>query len=123
MSPATGRQGRADVIAVTLQYVDDCPNRRNGRDRLQGAIDRVGRDRFEVNLRLIASHEQALAEGFRGSPSFLVDGRDLFADHDAPVGLTCRRYPTPQGLAGIPTLEQLVGVLDRTLAGGAPADG
>ena len=41
----------------------------------------------------------------------LVDGRDPFADPDAPVGLACRLYRTEEGLAGSPTVEQLLAVL------------
>ena len=32
-----------------------------------------------------------------------------------PLGLTCRLYPTPDGLAGTPTVEQLVHVLEWAL--------
>jgi hypothetical protein len=76
------------------------PNRRTERDRLHEAIHHLGPDPFDVELRLIISHDQAVAEGFHGSPSFLVSGRGPFADADAPGGLACRVYPTPDGLAG-----------------------
>ena len=69
---------------------------------------------------MITGYEQAVAEGFRGSPSFLVDGRDPFADHHVPIGLTCRRYPTDAGPAGAPTLEQLLQVLEHALAASEP---
>jgi hypothetical protein len=36
-----------------------------------------------------------------------VDGVDVFAEPDAGVGLSCRVYRTPDGLAGAPTMEQL----------------
>jgi hypothetical protein len=111
------------VIAVTLQYFDDCPNWQTARDRLLDAIDRLGRDSFQVDLRLITGYDQAVAEGFRGSPSFVVNGRDPFADHHAPIGLTCRSYPTEAGPAGAPTLEQLVQVLERAHAVSGPTDG
>ena len=32
---------------------------------------------------------------------------DPFADAEAPVGLSCRMYQTPDGAAGSPTLDQL----------------
>ncbi len=57
--------------------------------------------------------------GFRGSPTILVDGRDPFADRDAPVGLSCRVYQTDAGLAGSPTAEQIVTALES--AGGSAA--
>lgn len=39
---------------------------------------------------LVGSVEGAEGRGFRGSPSILVDGIDVFADEDAAVGLSCR---------------------------------
>ncbi len=106
---------RVSVITVTLGYFEDCPNWQAGRERLQEAIRRVGRDLFVVELRRVASHEQAVAAGLGGSPSFQIRGRDLFAGPVAPLGLTCRLYPTPEGLAGAPTVEQLIHVLEWAL--------
>lgn len=41
----------------------------------------------------------------------LVDGVDPFAGPDLHLGLACRVYTTPAGLAGSPTVEQLRAVL------------
>lgn len=101
------------MITVTLQYFEGCPNLPTARERLGEAISRVGRDLFVVALHRIGNQDHADAEIFRGSPTFLIHGRDPFADPDVPVGLSCRLHPTPDGLAGAPTLEQLVHVLER----------
>ncbi|WP_040493594.1 hypothetical protein, partial [Ilumatobacter nonamiensis] len=61
--------------------------------------------------RIVDTPEEAERTRFRGSPSILVDGVDPFTDADAPVGLSCRMYQTPDGLAGSPTLDQLREVL------------
>lgn len=37
----------------------------------------------------------------------LVDGIDPFADERTHVGLACRMFRTPAGIAGSPTVEQL----------------
>lgn len=55
--------------------------------------------------------EDATRLRFRGSPTILIDGADPFADKTSPVGLACRVLPTPDGLRGAPTVEQLVKVL------------
>lgn len=99
------------MVRITLQYFDDCPNWQTGHDRLMAAIQQLGPDRFDVDLRLIGSPAQAVSEQFRGSPSFRVDGVDPFAEEGAPFGMACRVYRTPGGLAGSPTVEQLVEVL------------
>jgi hypothetical protein len=49
----------------------------------------------------------------RGSPTLLVDGRNLFADPDTPPSLSCRLYRAPDGSQqGAPSVEDLRRVLD-----------
>jgi len=64
-----------------------------------------------IELVEVTTQEQAERIGFRGSPSVLVDGRDLFAQTGTDFGLMCRVYSTPEGLRGSPTTEQLVAAL------------
>lgn len=93
---------------VTLLYFDGCPNWQATDERLAELADELG---FAVTRRKVETPEQAEAEGFRGSPTVLVDGLDPFAEGDEPVGLSCRVYRTPAGFAGAPTDEQLRAVL------------
>lgn len=60
-----------------------------------------------IGYELINTYEAAVARGFRGSPTVLIDGVDAFADMDAPFGLTCRVYRTEDGYAGSPSMPQL----------------
>ncbi|MDP9430603.1 MAG: thioredoxin family protein [Actinomycetota bacterium] len=96
---------------VTLLYFDGCPNWQVTDARLHEALARAGRADVQVARRRISTPEEAEVAQFRGSPTVLVDGRDPFADPDSPVGLSCRVYRTPDGLAGAPTVDQLVAVL------------
>ena len=66
---------------------------------------------FEIERALVAIPGAAVELNFHGSPSPQVNGIDPFAAQGAPVGLACRLYITGSGLAGAPTLEQLVEVL------------
>lgn len=98
---------------VTLLYSADCPNWKVA----DGHLAEVARELPDVTItrRLISTPEDAARVGFQGSPSILVDGVDIFAEHDddpgAPVGLSCRVYQTPEGPAGSPTLGQLRAVM------------
>jgi hypothetical protein len=94
---------------VTLLYFEDCPNWRVTDGDLRTIV--AERPALHVERHLVETPEEAERVGFRGSPTVLVDGVDPFADPDAPVGLSCRVYVTPDGLAGSPTLEQLREVL------------
>lgn len=90
---------------ITLLYFDDCPNWKVADERLTAiAAERAD---LTVTRRLVDTVEEAERVGFHGSPSILVDGVDIFAEPDAGVGLSCRVYRTPDGLAGAPTMEQL----------------
>lgn len=94
---------------ITLLYFTDCPNWKIAEERLQ--VIMTERDDLTLTHRLVESPQEAERVGFHGSPSILIDGVDVFAEPGARVGLTCRRYPTPEGYAGAPTLEQLREVL------------
>ena len=97
--------------SVILLFLADCPSWQVADERLREALALAGRDDVRVEHRLVTTPEQAEAAGFRGSPTVLFNGRDPFADPDAPAGLSCRIYPTEEGLAGAPTVEQLLEVL------------
>ncbi|MDQ6873823.1 MAG: thioredoxin family protein [Actinomycetota bacterium] len=97
-------------MSVELLYFDGCPNWRLTDQRLREALRLAGRC-DEVVYRRVETAEQAVDLGFHGSPTLLVDGRDPLAVPDAQVGLACRVFRTPAGLAGAPTVEQLVALL------------
>ncbi|MCB2176382.1 MAG: thioredoxin family protein [Actinomycetales bacterium] len=97
-------------MRVQLLHIADCPSWQLADERLRRALRTVGAE-VEVERVLIRTPEQAAARGFHGSPSIVVDGVDLFPHAGAPVGLSCRLYPTPGGSAGSPTVGQLVEVL------------
>lgn len=88
-----------------MQYFEGCPNWKVAAERL--AVIAAEHPGITVTGQLVATSEEAEALGFRGSPSILLDGTDLFPDPSTVVGLACRRYVTPEGLAGAPTLDQL----------------
>ena len=73
---------------------------------LKTPVDDQGLD-ATIRYQLIETVEAAVAHGFRGSPTVLIDSEDPFAEHDTPVGLSCRIYLTDDGTAGSPTLRQL----------------
>ncbi len=86
-------------------YFDDCPNWKVTDELLHELADEI--EDLTIHHRYVGTPEDAEKYQFRGSPSVLVDGVDPFADADDPVGLSCRVYQTPDGMAGSPTLEQL----------------
>ncbi|MDX1449676.1 MAG: thioredoxin family protein [Acidimicrobiia bacterium] len=101
-------------VQITVQHFNDCPNWRTLTERLEQVIESTGADAV-VRLQLVNTPEAAEEHSFRGSPTILIDGIDPFANPDAPVGLACRVFHTPDGPAGSPTVEQLAKALaERT---------
>jgi hypothetical protein len=98
-------------MRVVLQYFDGCPNWVEADAWLRQALAVLGAGGASVEHQRIETMEEAVSARFMGSPSILVDGRDPFAVEGAQPGLACRVYPTPAGLRGAPTLEQLVAAL------------
>lgn len=96
------------MTEVTLLYFDGCPSWQTTDQRLRTLADE--RD-FTLRHQKVDTPEAAEEWSFRGSPTVLVDGRDVFAVGDEPVGLACRVYQTPDGPAGSPTIEQLREIL------------
>lgn len=99
------------MVKVELLYFSGCPNWQETRDRLVTALALAGQSAVTPVLVDVPTAEDAERLGFRGSPTVLIAGRDPFADPDAPCGLACRVFSTPDGLRGAPTVEQLVAAL------------
>ena len=77
------------------------PNHHATLELLESILDGAGRD-GTIELVKVDSLERAEELGFRGSPALLIDGVDPFLDAEAPVGLSCRTYPTDAGYRGTP---------------------
>ncbi|HEU0212569.1 MAG TPA: thioredoxin family protein [Jiangellaceae bacterium] len=98
-------------MKVELRYIDGCPNWIIADARLLEALLLTGHDDVKVHRTRVETPEQAESLGLIGSPTVLIDGLDPFASGAELGGLACRVYLTPEGLAGSPTLEQLLEVL------------
>lgn len=96
---------------MTLRYFDGCPSWQTADMRLREALDATGHGDVPIHHQKVESPEEADRLGFVGSPTVLVDGDDPFLTPGASVGLACRLYPTPEGLRGSPTVEQLQAAL------------
>ena len=98
-------------MRVELFYFDGCPSWTVAEERLTEALRTLGRDDVTVERWLVETAEQAEQVGFTGSPTIRIDGTDPFATGTELVGLTCRVYRTPDGLAGSPTTARMFEVL------------
>jgi hypothetical protein len=110
-------------VELELLVVPNCPNEAEAITAIQAAALQSGVGEVTVRTTVIDSDEQARAHGFAGSPTFLIDGVDPFAEPGAPIGMTCRIYSTKGGPAGVPDLAQLRAALVRACASRSTAAG
>lgn len=91
-----------------MLHIGDCPNGEQAADRLQEAMNSTGHGDESIGFRLLLSSEDAVGTAFAGSPTITLDGIDLIPSQGATSDLACRIYMTPTGLAGLPTVDQLI---------------
>ena len=83
---------------VELLWWEGCPSTPAARGLLEEALAAAGLDPAAIEVRAVTSDEQARAEGFIGSPTIRIDGRDVVPPDPAePTGLTCRVYRLRDG--------------------------
>lgn len=94
-------------MQVELLFWAGCPSHPRALAQLREAMAELGLDPGAVAVREIATEEQAAREGFIGSPTIRIDGRDpVPLPAGEPPALACRVYhrrdgrisPTPDPL-------------------------
>ncbi|MCU1582248.1 MAG: thioredoxin family protein [Microbacteriaceae bacterium] len=96
---------------VEILHIDDCPNWQEAGGRMGAALALTGHPDAAVSYTLLSTAEDTATVLFAGSPTIIVDGRDLFPGADRISDLACRIYQTPTGFAGLPTIDQLIEAL------------
>jgi len=95
-----------DDMIIDLYYFNGCPSWQIARDNLVAAINAEAVE-AEIRLTEVRNWDHAVRLKFKGSPSFIVQGHDLWAEANDTVQMSCRVYVTPKGLMGVPTVEML----------------
>lgn len=103
---------------MELLWWEGCPSTERALAAVRGALSDLGLDGVDVRMREIRSDGDAQEAGFVGSPTILIDGRDLVpAADDEPIGLSCRVYRRRDGrISPIPDPDDLREALSRAAA-------
>ncbi|MFQ5922860.1 MAG: thioredoxin family protein [Anaerolineales bacterium] len=97
-------------MQVQLLYTDDCEHRPQAWSALNQAMQRSGVRAYVDEIR-VRDLEQARQLGFAGSPTILINGRDIAPG--GPPTLECRSYPAEDGQSrGWPDVATLVWALE-----------
>jgi hypothetical protein len=98
-----------EPLRVELLLVPDCPNGEPASRALHAALVCLGLGDVAVQTVVVSTDKEARIWDFPGSPTFRLDGRDIF-DVDQPSALSCRLYP---GQGAIPNHSDLTAALRR----------
>jgi hypothetical protein len=95
-------------VKIELLFWEGCPSHPEARELLEKVLAERGID-DSIEVRQVFTHDEAVALRFPGSPTIRVDGRDVDpVGAEAPPGLTCRIYRSPDGrVSPIPSRGQL----------------
>jgi hypothetical protein len=103
-------------VEVELLYWSGCPSYPRALEQLERELAAVGLEGVEVHVREVRTEEEAAAQGFVGSPTIRVNGKDVVDPGDLPPALNCRLYirrdgrysPTPDPLDLREALERAI---------------
>lgn len=99
---------------VELLLWSGCPSHERARDQLREAMTGAGLDPASVIEVAVETEGEAESRRFIGSPTVLVDGRDVVDPGDRPAALTCRLYRHRDGSPSpLPDSEDLRSALAR----------
>jgi hypothetical protein len=105
--------------AVQLLWWWGCPSWEEALVILREEMKAAGIDPGSVDVREIRTDQDAELEGFVGSPTIRIDGRDIEPPGDEPAGLTCRVYRLADGrVSPLPDRARLREALERAIERG-----
>ena len=90
--------GMTHTPRVQLLWWPGCPSFDAALAGLRASLRDLGLEPDAVEVIRLDTEADAAREGFPGSPTFRVDGRDILPpSEDEPAGLTCRVYRRRDG--------------------------
>lgn len=94
---------------VELLWWRGCPSWERAIELTRAEMRRLGLDPDALRVREVRDQAEAEREGFPGSPTIRVDGRDVDPESaSAAPGLTCRVYRHADGrFSPVPSRQQL----------------
>ena len=93
-------------MKIEFLYFDGCPSWQTGLENLKSALELDGVE-TDINLIKVEDDDHARRLKFLGSPSFRIEDHDLWYEKRDHYSLSCRVYPTPEGIKGFPTIAML----------------
>ena len=94
------------AMNVELLLVERCPHADAAVELLGTALTDIGLGSVTPSVTVVTTQAEAEARRFAGSPTFALNGRDVFDVAGQPSSLSCRVYRGAGGLPDLPALRQ-----------------
>ena len=94
-------------MKVQLLHIEDCPNWQQTGVATREILDELGFQTVSIENRLLTDRRELSESGFAGSPTVLINGRDVIPGTTPIDELACRMYASPDGLTPAPTRHQI----------------
>jgi hypothetical protein len=85
------------IPELELLWWEGCPSTDRALGELRATLSELCLDGAEIRMREIRTDAEAVAAGFVGSPTILIDGCDVAPSPDEGSGLSCRVYRRRDG--------------------------
>jgi hypothetical protein len=109
--------------AVELLWWAGCPSAESAIELVREEMAAAGLDPAALVVREVGDRSQAEEEGFVGSPTIRVAGRDVQDPGDEPAGLTCRVYRLRDGrVSALPERADVAAALAAAIEGDRSVD-
>jgi hypothetical protein len=82
---------------IELLWWEGCPSWPTALEELRAAVAERGLDPESIEVREVATKDDAEREDFVGSPTIRIDGGDVQPPSGEPIGLACRIYRLRDG--------------------------
>ncbi|MCH7471413.1 MerC family mercury resistance protein [bacterium] len=109
------------MTKVELIHFDGCPTAGKAREQLRRAFAEVGLEPAWQEWDRDDPASPAYVKGY-GSPTILVDGRDVASAAEGGDAACCRVYMGEGGVQGVPPVEQIVDALKKAAPVSTPVD-
>lgn len=107
------------MARVELLYWEGCPSWEDAARLVRAEMERAGLDPDRLQLREVESDKDAAREGFIGSPTIRVDGRDVEDPGGQRPSLSCRVYRLRDGrISALPDPDSVAAAIEAAAQGG-----
>ena len=104
-------------MTIEILHVPHCPHVTTAEQRILDAHDQLGLPRPCIVRTELANEAETREHSFAGSPTILINGRDVIPGAPRVHQLACRIYRTAAGPDGAPSVDQ---VIESLRAGKSP---